>query len=311
MCDESGEMTSIQWTDETWNPVRGCSVVSEGCRNCYAMKQAHRFSGKGRPYEGLTKRGPQGPVWTGQIRTVPEVLAAPLHWRKPKKIFVNSMSDLFHEDVPDDFIKLVLRVICAAPQHTFQVLTKRPERMRRFMAGTKHCDFLGDSWGRRVRRDYKLPDEVLGTRITSLRSENLWLGVSIEDQKTADERIPILLQTPAAVQFLSIEPLLGHISLDQALPFKKIGGGPASYQDWPDWVILGGESGPDARPCDIAWFRSIVEECRAASVPCFVKQLGAKPMVADDCSSLLRLTNKKGGDPAEWPADLRVREWPR
>ena len=126
--------TSIEWTDETWNPIRGCSIVSKGCTNCYAMKQAHRFSGRGGPYEGLTTLTNGGPVWTGKVRLVPELLEAPLHWRKPRRVFVNSMSDLFHESVPDEFIDQVFAVMALASQHTFQILTKRPERMRAWCA---------------------------------------------------------------------------------------------------------------------------------------------------------------------------------
>lgn len=124
--------TSIEWTDVTWNPVRGCSLVSAGCANCYAMKQAHRFSGAGKPYDGLTELGPQGPRWTGKIQLVEEALDAPLHWKKPRRIFVNSMSDLFHEDVTNKFIASVFGVMAACPHHTFQVLTKRPDRLRQW-----------------------------------------------------------------------------------------------------------------------------------------------------------------------------------
>lgn len=276
--------TSIQWTDKTWNPVRGCSVVSPGCRSCYAMKQAHRFSGPGQPYEGLTKlSGRSGPQWTGQIRLVEDALLEPLRWRKPARVFVNSMSDLFHEGVPDRFLQDVFQVMSATPQHTYQVLTKRPERMRHWIART----FTGEV------------------------CQNVWLGVSVEDQQRADERIPLLLQTPAAVRFVSAEPLLGPLDL---APFFDGVLTDFSKRDYPlHWVIVGGESGPGARPCDVDWVRSIVHQCRASGVPVFVKQLGAKP--AGWWSNSLGprigvLRNRKGGDPAEWPADLRVREWP-
>lgn len=396
--------TKIEWTDETWNPVRGCSLVSAGCANCYAMKQAHRFSGEGMPYAGLTELGPQGPRWTGKIRLVPEVLDAPLHWKTPRRIFVNSMSDLFHEDVPDEFIVAVFGVMAACPEHTFQILTKRPERMRQWF------DRIGKfgGFGRYIRSirvdgDRTIPnlfgavaktEIVRGKRCRAMsdpwmkvfnaasfhmndsRLRNVSLGVSVEDQQTADARIPILLQTPAAVRFVSAEPLLGPVDIAPwlrattkhhfradiegmlrnrafvglqhddgrpmsrreaenelfALHAKGVKYIPASSCDafdpedgckgHPeprlDWVIVGGESGPGARPCDIAWIRSIVEQCRSAAVPCFVKQLGAYPK--DHCvagtpieSTGLRfpLKDKKGGDPAEWPADLRVREWPR
>lgn len=325
--------TSIAWTDMTWNPVRGCALVSAGCQNCYAMKTAHRFGKPGMAYAGLTELGPHGPRWNGTIRLVPEALDQPLHWKKPRRIFVNSMSDLFHEDVPDDFIKLVLRVIAASPLHTFQVLTKRPHRMRSFMAGVRHCDFLGDSWGRRVRRDYRLAGEVLNTPICSLRLTNLWLGVSIEDQATADERIPMLLQTPAAVRWISAEPLLGPIVLDLPWPSGfRFGVDEPQGETFDalrfddrnsldrlarlDWVVVGGESGPHARPCDLAWIRSIVESCHQASVPVFVKQLGADPFhwIMENGLPILedyRLNDTKGEDISEWPQAFRRQEWPQ
>lgn len=299
-------MTKIEWTERVWNPVRGCSLVSAGCANCYAMKQAHRFHGEGQAYEGLTELGPQGPRWTGKIRLVPQSLEAPLRWKKPLKIFVNSMSDLFHEDITQDFIFQVLTTIWQAKQHTFQVLTKRPERMKAVMEA-----------------HYK--------SIQRQPLENLWLGVSVEDQQTADERIPILLQTPAAVRFISAEPLLGLIDLGQ-LPNRYSMGEGQPYLDalrgsaWIvsgpdyydvcnigsqiDWVIVGGESGPKARPTNIAHIRSIKDQCQAAKVPVFVKQLGSHPY-EDDANSKIILIDKKGGDPAEWPSDLRVREFPR
>lgn len=185
--------TKIEWTDKSWNPVRGCTRVSHGCEHCYAERQAHRFSGSGQPYEGLTEIGPKGPRWNGKIRLVPELLEEPLRWRKPCRVFVNSMSDLFHEAVPDRFISEVFAVMNTARRHTFQVLTKRPERMLRL--GT----------------DQKLIYAM----------SNVWLGVSVEDQKTADERIPLLLQTPAAVRFVSAEPLLSHIDLSKWLSGNK------------------------------------------------------------------------------------------
>lgn len=292
-------LTSIEWTDVTWNPVRGCSLVSAGCANCYAMKQAHRFSGPGKPYEGLTELGPHGPRWTGKIQLVPEALDAPLHWKKPRRIFVNSMSDLFHEDVPDEFIEKVLTTIVHSPRHCYQVLTKRPERM---------CDVM-QRW----------------TDMNGRPLPNVWLGVSIEDQATADERIPILLQTPAAVRWVSAEPLLGAVSLARidcgtgATKLDALAGARPAWHPL-DWVVVGGESGPGARPCDLAWIRSIVEQCQAAGVPCFVKQLGGRPIYRNrppfDGANVLhsngeKLKDKKGGDLAEWPSDLRVREWPR
>ncbi len=175
----ANQKNGIVWTDETWNPLRGCSRVSEGCRNCYAESVARRFDGPGLPYEGLIASGGQ---WNGQIKLVPEKLDEPLRWQRPRRIFVNSMSDLFHPNVPNEYIDRVFAVMALASQHTFQVLTKRPERML----------------------------EYLNRRTTM---PNVWLGVSIENQVTADERIPLLLQTPAAVRWVSAEPLLRPVDL--------------------------------------------------------------------------------------------------
>lgn len=314
--------TKIEWTrgddgiaGKTWNPVRGCSIVSPGCVNCYAMKHAHRFSGPGKPYEGLTKQTKAGPQWTGKVRLVVDALLEPLSWRKPRRVFVNSMSDLFHEAVPDVFIERVFSVMALAERHTFQVLTKRPGRMA--------------DWFRARRFDVKgyaiLQTENVGECLYAhpWPLPNVWLGVSCENQQTADERIPLLLQTPAAVRFVSAEPLLGPIDFHS--PVLEV-----DSDDYIDWVIVGGESGSGARPMDVAWARSIVRQCQAAQVPVFVKQLGSKatrPRVTlaagagveckhgfDVCptcdAGTVPLRDRKGGDPSEWPADLRVRQYP-
>jgi len=269
--------TKIEWANVVWNPTRGCSKVSEGCRNCFAMKQAHRFSGPGKPYEGLTKlvKG-KGPQWTGEVRCVPEMLEKPLRWRKPRRIFVNSMSDLFHPEVPFGFVDSVFAVMALCPQHSFQLLTKRPERMREYFSdpdrGPLICDEVEETkeWKKRTALpvgDLKLP----------LR--NVWLGTSVEDQATADERIPHLLQTPAAVRWLSLEPLLAPVDVT---------GGPwwdwrYSYAYWKvafpnagppiGWIVVGSESGPRRRDCDLEWVRSIRDQCQKAGVPFFLKQL--------------------------------------
>ena len=278
------DASSIEWTDATWNPVRGCAVVSPGCTNCYAMKQAHRFSGPGRAYAGLTKLTRGGPVWTGEARTVPELLDAPLRWKKPRRIFVNSMSDLFHEDVPVAFIQRVWAIMGGAPRHTFQILTKRPKKMQRLCSNT-------------------LPTYP-----------NVWLGVSVEDQERADERIPLLVRTPAAVRWISAEPLLGPVDITPWL--RRVTASdprnPLAHERL-DWVVVGGESGPKARPFDIALARDIVRQCKAAGVPVFVKQLGSNPaplaVEAGAVRERLWLKDRKGGDPQEWPAELRVREY--
>ena len=326
--------TSIEWTDETWNPIRGCSIVSKGCTNCYAMKQAHRFSGRGGPYEGLTTRTHGGPVWTGKVRLVPELLDAPLRWRKPRRVFVNSMSDLFHGDVPDEFVNKIFAVMALCPQHTFQVLTKRPERMRDYATRAR---YRSPMW-REAAVGVAIPGVEYGSAawferqraLPSWPLPNVWLGVSVEDQATADERIPLLLETPAAVRFVSAEPLLWPVDLNRDYFNGRW------FGDLLHWVIVGGESGPGARPCNVEWIRSIAEQCKAAAAAVFVKQLGVRPagwcaarlldpdQEYDDrycdtaeagegpyCGSrCMFLNDRKGADPAEWPADLRVREMP-
>lgn len=312
-----GAETKIQWTDATWNPVRGCSRVSEGCRNCYAEKVAARFSGPSMPYEGLAKDG----KWTGKVRFIREHLKDPLKWKKPRRIFVNSISDIFHESLSDAEIGWIFTIMSEAYWHTFQVLTKRPERMHELLAGPKnHDDWPPRMWHRGI-----LP--------------NVWLGVSVEDQKTANHRIPILCKTPAAARFISAEPLLGPVSLFHeeegclrgcAVDIHQYStqGGPDGppegvddSQPCLDWVIVGGESGPDARVFNIGWARKIISECRRFSVPIFVKQLGSEPWESgpglldnEDLAAVdvcpIRLKDKKGGDIEEWPEDLRVREFP-
>ncbi len=217
--------SSIEWTDATWNPVRGCTKISSGCAHCYAETFAERFRGvPGHPYE-------QG----FDLRFVPEKLAQPLEWRSPRMIFVNSMSDLFHEDVPEDYVAKVTRVMQLANWHTYQVLTKRSERLR----------------------------DVLSTTLKSLAGEpHIWWGVSVENRNQGLPRIEHLRDSPAAVRFLSIEPLLESLG---TLDLSGI-----------DWVILGGESGPGARPLEESWVLEIREQCQAAKVPFFFKQWGGK-----------------------------------
>lgn len=314
--------TSIQWTEKTWNPLRGCSVVSPGCINCYAMKQAHRFSGAGGAYEGLTKlTARSGPQWTGKVVLVEDHLLDPLEWNKPRRVFVNSMSDLFHEDVPDAWIDQVFNVMAYSPQHTFQVLTKRSDRMHRYLSSEGRPDAVFEAIydAQIAERRGKAADDLICRGMDRVKFDgvfrmkwplpNVWLGVSVEDQKHADERIPQLLQTPAAIRFISAEPLLGPIRLRWNLVHDQ---GERLH-----WVIVGGESGPGARLFDITFARAIVKQCADAGVACFVKQLGARPEQptlgawnsAHRESLLLR--DRKGGDMNEWPADLRVRQFPK
>lgn len=326
--------TSIQWTDKVWNPIRGCSRVSPGCQHCYAEKTAYRFSQPGMPYEGLVKLVGGEPRWTGKIQLVPEKLEEPLHWQKPCRVFVNSMSDLFHEDVPDEYIDRVFAVMALAGQHTFQVLTKRAERMAKYLSdsGTEErideaaCD-LRDTTGLNLSSE----DWVRLGRggFVDMPLDNVWLGVSVEDQQRADERIPHLLRTPAVVRFLSCEPLLSAVDLQDYLLVPEIdvmeyGSGPIlGYDRLLHWLICGGESGPNARPFDLAWAYSLLDQCRKAGVPYFLKQLGSKPFSSQDrithrgrkeplpANGFWRyLNDSKGGDMAEFPKALRVREYP-
>lgn len=251
--------TNIEWTDYNWNFLRGCCRVSEGCRNCYAEGIAARFSGPGQPYEGLAVFKDHKARWTGEIGFFEDVLSQPLRWTKPRKVFVNSMSDLFHEKVTDDILDKAFAVMALTPQHTYQILTKRPERMREW--------FISCKWNNPpFELPYKWP------------LQNVHLGVSVEDQKTADERIPLLLQTPAALRWLSMEPLLGHVDIHEWLPDEWSGVArlESPYGDPPpiNWVVVGGESGPNARPMHPEWVRSIRDQCVAVGVPFFFKQWG-------------------------------------
>lgn len=266
------DKTKIEWADSTWSPFRGCTRISEGCRNCYAEAIAGRFSGPGMPYEGVVRIGESGARWTGDVRLVESVLDQPLRWKRPRRIFVNSMSDTFHPAVTTAMLERVYDVMARAPQHTFMVLTKRPARMRLWT----------NELSRNLHREHVLP--------------NVWVGTSIENQAAADDRLDDLVNTRAALRFLSVEPLLGPVDLSAGLRTDKTG-----------LVIVGGESGSGARPCGTDWIREVIDQCRRFDVPAFVKQLGSNPAGDVGCSRITR----KGGDMNEWPEDLRVREEPK
>jgi len=271
--------TKIEWTESTWNPVSGCTKVSPGCANCYAERMAKRLKAMGTPgYEdGFA------------VTLHPNRLADPLRWKKPRMIFVGSMGDLFHEDVPDEFIWQVIETAYQAKQHVFQILTKRPERMRDVL--TRSAWWNNDT------------------------PPNIWLGTSTENQETANERIPHLLDCPAAVRFVSAEPLLGPVNLAEYLSCDCVAAGRAGWEPGPvqqrelcqacggfpfrdsiDWVIVGGESGPGARPMKPDWVRSIRDECQAAGVSFFMKQMGGYP--------------SKRAAIRDIPTDLQIREMP-
>jgi protein gp37 len=305
--------TKIEWAEKTWNPIRArrisndergwyCEHVSEGCRNCYAERMnRNTYFGNGLEYKPKT-------LSEVDLFLDEKILQQPLHWSKPQNVFPCSMTDLFGRWVKDEWLEAILNVIYRAKQHTFQGLTKRADRMLDYISRSA---FLSND---------PLP--------------NLWLGVSCEDQKTADERIPLLLQTPAAVRWISAEPLLGPVDLSRYFARDWTLRGhdhPTERTVGIDWAVVGGESGPGARSLDLNWIKSIVSQCQQSRVPVFVKQLGVRPwwdgigsgapaphvyleqVVRDgkagwqfDC-----MKDRKGGDMSEWPEDLRVREYPK
>jgi protein gp37 len=294
--------SNIEWTEQTWNPVVGCSILSPGCINCYAMPMALRIeamnlqareAGKNPAaphYDGTTQRVNGNAVWTGKLALAPEqILTRPLQRKKPTIYFVNSMGDLFHEDVPDEWIDRVFAVMALCPQHTFQVLTKRAERMREYLSDADLQARLGATTTNVLSPSISIERaRELRHATRALPFPNVWLGVSTERQKEANERIPHLLATPAAVRFISAEPLLGPIDLDDIVTYGE------GYEDHRsalecdvsveddeefhgatlDWVIVGGESGHGSRPMHPDWVRALRGQCQAAGVPFFFKQWG-------------------------------------
>lgn len=299
--------TKIEWVKNedgtqgrTWNPLTGCTKVSPGCDHCYAKTMHERFNGPG-SFDSITLH--------------PDRLDQPLRWRKPTTVFVNSMSDLFHADVPDEFIARVFAVMALAPQHTFQLLTKRHARMRSLLSSDAFTARVADAayriaWGEdadvrfsagRAEYAYRTWPPLAGTsgvRVLPWPLPNVWLGVSVESQQWADIRIPALLETPAAVRWISAEPLLGPLDLDgkvewhggrdrltywlgRGRPYFPPGepgsmlSGPMSDKPSLDWVVVGGESGPGARPMHPDWVRTIRDQCEEAATPFLFKQWGA------------------------------------
>lgn len=344
------QKTSIEWTatvhpdgtispGATWNPIRAryattdevgevlktgwhCERVSPGCQNCYAETINQKRFGTGLPYNRKSRE--QVEVYLDE-----KTLVQPLHWRRPRRIFVCSMTDLFGEWVPDEMIDRVFAVMALSPQHTFQVLTKRPERMREYVSATAlpppekgmgpihraskvlwAAQRMADDRQLPPRMPYPWSGDFAGGEPLNWPLPNVWLGTSAEDQERADKRIPELLGTPAAVRFVSAEPLLGPVSLPPYIPLVEGQGyraarGALAPGRWErpdiDWVIVGGESGPGARPCDVEWIRSIVRQCQAAGVAVFYKQGGYHNRCSHD---------RKGGHFECFPDDLKVREFP-
>lgn len=271
--------TSIEWTERTWNPLTGCTKVSPGCDNCYAKAMHERFNGAG-SFDKVTLHYDR--------------LDQPTRWRKPSKVFVNSMSDLFHKDVPDEFIAEVFAVMSLAPQHTFQLLTKRHGRLRSLLNSPEFEPMVRD-YAHAMKYSGDRPNPRMDDRnYQTWPLPNVWLGVSVEDQKWADARIPALLGTPAAVRWISAEPLLGAVDLGRWLNVEGTlvcgcgqapDGAPGAHgcssacmelePSALDWVVVGGESGPGARPMHPAWARSLRDQCEEAGVPYLFKQWGA------------------------------------
>lgn len=320
--------TGIEWCDNTWNPVSGCTRVSAGCDSCYAVPMTHRLEKMGAAkYAGLTVLNKAGDRhFNGVVRTHEEALTIPLKWKKPRRIFVNSMADLFHDGVPFEFVDRVFAVMALCPQHTFIILTKRPERMAEYfetrslgdvIGSLRNIDAVSGSIDRYVGDEYQTDDLLCGTRSgvggycepavrdkprlpQSFPLPNVILGVSAENQAALDERLPHLLRTPAACRALSLEPLLGEIDIgfDREILTDLMDNDPSHPRDerfrgrypfaqtaipedaitrrkhWLGWVIVGGESGPDARPMHPQWARDIRDQCQAAGVPFFFKQWG-------------------------------------
>lgn len=294
----------IEWTDTTWQIVTGCSVVSPGCTNCYAMRLAGTRMKHHPSRAGLTVDSKAGPVWNGQVRFNAQWLTQPLRWKRPRRIFVAAHGDLFHEGVTDDQLDQIFAVMALSPQHTFQILTKRPERMRAYLDTGFNPVIQADVRAHAVwqeafrvnraegRPDSRFTDALNAQGCAPGRDRpwplpNVWLGVSVEDQARADERIPPLLETPAAFRWISAEPLLGPVALDH-LPWPHRphalvdgwsgvvvdGRGDCDLTGAIDWVVAGGESGPGARPMHPDWARQLRDQCAAAGVPFLFKQWG-------------------------------------
>jgi protein gp37 len=308
---EVSEDTKIQWCDHTFNPWIGCTKVSTGCANCYAETlMDHRYGkakwGKGQPRVRTSAANWKLPLrwnaaagihdraWNGMqdVCDVQSDTLKSMGFAEPRRprVFCGSLCDWLDDEVPIEWLADLLHLIKRTPNLNWLLLTKRPENWRKRM---RACTARG------------LPSvNVADVWLDGSPPPNLWLGVSAEDQKRWDERVPVLLSIPAAKRFVSVEPMLGQINMGVEGPH-------------PDWVIFGGESGPGARACNVDWIRDGVRQCKEAGVAAFVKQLGARPVedIQDAIGRYvgfqgLDLKDRKGGDPAEWPADLRVREWP-
>jgi protein gp37 len=277
--------TQIQWTDHTWPITAGCDKVSAGCKNCYAIPHSFRLAHNPNPkiaaaYDGVVSKGAiHGKLnWTGSTRFLEDRLTWPARWKKPARIFVGNMSDIFHPDIPDDVLNSIFTVMEENPRHTFQVLTKRPVRMEYFMMA-----------------------RYSGVRHAGIFPTNIWCGTSIEDPETATERLAHLRHLRSAVRFVSYEPALAGVCF-------------GSHFGSFDWLIIGGESGSGARPFDVRWAEAALDFCREWRIPAFVKQVGARPYRSPEHDGAtgfdIGLKDSHGGDIMEWPSRLQVRQFP-
>jgi protein gp37 len=285
-------VTTIEWTEQTWNPTTGCDRISPGCDHCYALTMAKRLKGMGQAkYQNDGNPKTSGPGFALTVH--PDALDEPYRWKKPRKVFVNSMSDLFHARVPREFLAQVFAVMAFTPQHSYQILTKRPERTARILADS--------SFAKSVEKAMYDDDAYATLARGGLKSwplPNVWIGTSIESDDYT-RRSDALRNTPAAVRFISAEPLLGPLP---SLNLTDI-----------DWLIIGGESGPGARVLEPWWIDDLVYEARRAGAAPFVKQLGsvwARHTIVDG-KTVAAHGDTKGGKPEYWPAKLRVREYPK
>ncbi len=308
-----GASTDIGWTNSTWNIVSGCDEVSLGCDRCYAKTFTERW------------RGTSGHYFENgfDVTLRPLRMGLPFRWRKPRRIFVTSLGDLFHDKVPDDFVVDVFAVITLTPQHAYQLLTKRHARMRSLLSRpefwyrvgrqARHFGYEYDNAANFFADGRNIYDTSVWDELRYL--PNVHLGVSAEDQHWADIRIPALMETPAAVRFISAEPLIGPLNIAEYLT----AGGCHTFPDgeaFPsiclspscgtciNWLIAGGESDSGARPMDLGWVRNIRDQCADAGVPLFVKQMGSVWAREN------RASDRKGATPAEWPEDLRIQQFP-
>lgn len=352
------QQTGISWTHtvhpdgsvtkgSTWNAVRGCSRVDDGCINCYAEDMAHRFNGPGLPYEGLTvvNQSTGEPRWNGKVMLVEKHLLDPLRWQKPRRIFVNSMSDFFHPAIPDEWRDKMFAVMALCPQHTFQILTKREDEMWHYFVDNETSPLEMQTHSRvaeqaeyirKANSRMSLPQ--VNSYVPGWPLPNVWLLVSANDQASADKRIPVLLRTPAAVRGVSLEPMTGPIDLmrprtdlvqcacgheawtafiDESLSLDLLecddrdsDGAPCGAEFEAisllrdlDWVIVGGESGPKARPFREEWALDIKQQCAAAGIAFYFKQYGSNAFTGAN-------VHGKGDDPAEWPSDLQCQQFP-